>query len=130
MENEDIIYEDESNINKINAKINLNNINHPNEIKQKKYDDFTLTSSSSASTNNFIHININLEYIISLEKIIKLLLEKINKYQPCDKECLEYITYFFNNKIYNEEIKAFKHKHSQNNFLYNIKIDIMFLFML
>ena len=134
MENDDIIYEDEPNINKINTKINLNNINnHPHEInlnsKQKKFDEYSLASSSSASSNNYKYININLEYIISLEKRIKLLLEKINKYQTCDKECLEYISYFFNNKIYNEEIKAFKHKHNQNNFLYNIKIELLCFFL-
>ena len=116
MENNDIIYEDESNINlnNINTQIKEEYIN-----KQRKYDD------NSIITN----ININLEHILELEKRIQFLLEKINKYQICQKECYEYIIYFFDNKLYNEEANIFKHNHTKKNFLDNLKIEILCFFL-
>ena len=117
MENDDIIYEDESNINinNINTQIKVEYIN-----KQRKYDD-----ANSTITN----ININLENILELEKRIKFLLDKINKYQICQKECYEYIIYFFDNNLYNEESKIFKHNHTKKNFLDNLKIEILCFFL-
>ena len=117
MENDDIIYEDESNINinNINAQIKEEYIN-----RQKKYDDFI---------PNKTNIIINMENIFEIEKRIKLLLEKINKYQICQKECYEYIIYFFDNKLYNEEAKIFKHNHTKKNFLDNLKIEILCFFL-
>ena len=117
MENDDIIYEDESNINinNINAQINEEYIN-----RQKKYYDFI---------PNKTNIIINMENIFEIEKRIKLLLEKINKYQICQKECYEYIIYFFDNKLYNEEANIFKHNHTKKNFLDNLKIEILCFFL-
>ena len=117
MENDDIIYEDESNINinNINSQIKVEYIN-----KQRKYDDANSTMTI---------ININLENILELEKRIKFLLDKINKYQICQKECYEYIIYFFDNNLYNEESKIFKHNHTKKNFLDNLKIEILCFFL-
>ena len=117
MENDDIIYEDESNINinNINTQIKVEYIN-----KQRKYDDANSTITI---------ININLENILELEKRIKFLLDKINKYQICQKECYEYIIYFFDNNLYNEESKIFKHNHTKKNFLDNLKIEILCFFL-
>ena len=117
MENDDIIYEDESNINinNINTQIKVEYIN-----KQRKYDD---------ANSTIIIININLENILELEKRIKFLLDKINKYQICQKECYEYIIYFFDNNLYNEESKIFKHNHTKKNFLDNLKIEILCFFL-
>ena len=130
METDDIIYEDEINTNKIYNQISLNNIknNIKNEfsIKNKNYKDFILASSSSSKTNI---IPINLDNVLSLEKILKLLLEKINKFQTCENECLEFINYYFNNKFYNEEIKAFNSKHIQKIFLENEKIELLCFFL-
>ena len=138
MENDEIIYEDETNTNKINTtRTNINNnliTNNTQNITndnlsniQKEYSNYTLISHSSASSTNLPLIN--LEKIFTLEKNFQLLLAKINKYQICEKECLDYILFFFNNKIYEEEIKIFKNKHNKNNFLYNIKIDILCFFL-
>ena len=117
MENDDIIYEDESNINinNINSQIKVEYIN-----KQRKYDDDNSTITI---------ININLENILELERRIKFLLDKINKYQICQKECYEYIIYFFDNNLYNEESKIFKHNHTKKNFLDNLKIEILCFFL-
>ena len=141
MENDEIIYEDETNMDNINSnRNNLNNniitnnninenlINNNYQPNQKEYGNFTVISSS---TNSSAYLPlINLELIYSLENILKILLNKINKYQICDKECLNYIMFFFDNGLYNEEIKIFKNKHNKNNFLYNIKIEILFFFLL
>ena len=127
MENNDIIYEDGTNLNNIYNKLNLNNINNIDySNRYKKCEDSNLVSSSNIKQSIIL---INLDKFLSLEKIIKILLEKINKYQNCEKECLEYILYFFNNKFYNEEIKAFKFKHTKNNFLDNVKIELLCFFL-
>ena len=124
IDNDDIIYEDVTNINKNGNQISLNNINNKmNERysnKQEKYEEIN---------NNKINIIINLEIILELEKRMKLILEKINKYQICQKECLEYIIYFFENKLYDEEIKAFKYNHIKKNFLDILKIEILCFFL-
>ena len=145
MENDEIIYEDETNMNNYNTNrshlnnnnnllnnsnqnlINDNNIINNNYLNNKEYNNFTVMSHSS--TNSTAISIINLEIIFSLEKRFLLLLDKINKYQICDKECLDYILFFFNNKIYEEEAKIFKSKHNKKNFLYNIKIDILCFFL-
>ena len=143
MENDDIIYEDEANMNNYNTnRTHLNNNNLLNNSNQnvitdnlinsnyhnnKEYNNFSVISHSS--TNSSTISIINLENIFSLEKRFLLLLDKINKYQICDKECLDYILYFFDNKIYDEEAKIFKNKHNKKNFLYNIKIDILCFFL-
>ena len=138
--NDEIIYEDETNMENINNnRNNLNNniitnnnineniINNNYQPNQKEYSNFTVISSS---TNSSAYLPVvNLELIYSLEKILQILLNKINKYQICDKECLNYIMYFFENRLYNEEIKIFKNKHNKNNFLYNIKIEILCFFL-
>ena len=124
MENDDIIYEDERNVIRNYNKININNINNVNKKKKHIEENFI---SSSGTKSNIIHIN--LDNIISLEKIFKLLLEKINKYQTCEKECLEYILYFFNNKFYDEKTKAFSLKHTKKNLLENIKIELLCFFL-
>ena len=140
MENDEIIYEDETNMDNINSnRNNLNNniitnnninenlINNNYQPNQKEYGNFTVISSS---TNSSAYLPlINLELIYSLENILKILLNKINKYQICDKECLNYIMFFFDNGLHNEEIKIFKNKHNKNNFLYNIKIEILCFFL-
>ena len=130
MDSDDIIYENEPSLSKIYNKININNINNyvkeEYSNKNKSYENL-ISVSNSTGKQNIIHIN--LENIISLEKILKILLEKINKYQICEKECLEYILYFFNNKFYDEGVKVFKLKHTKNNFLDNVKIEILCFFL-
>jgi Dullard-like phosphatase family protein len=64
-----------------------------------------------------------------LEKRLQLLLDKINKYNECNKECLDIILFFFENHFYEEETKIFKNKHNKKNFLYNIKIEILCFFL-
>ena len=127
IENDDVIYEDETNMNNINNRNinrNLNN-NYPNS--HKEYSNYTVISSSSTSSTYFPLIN--LENIFSLEQKLQLLLEKVNKYHICNKECLDLILFFFENRIYEEESKIFKHKHNRKNFLYNIKIEVLCFFL-
>ena len=144
MESDDIIYEDESNMNNINTNVNNHLItnNTQNLIKDnlihtdyhnnhnKDYINFSLISqpSQSSASSGYLLLT-NLELIFTLEKKFQLLIDKINKYQICDKECLDYILFFFNNKLYDEETKIFKNKHNKKNFLYNIKIEILCFFL-
>ena len=42
---------------------------------------------------------------------------------------VQIIFFFFNNKLYDKEIKIFKNKHNKKNYLYNITIDILCFFL-
>ena len=130
MENDAIIYEDETSMNNFNNRNiihNLNNNLNNNNCPTNHDDNFTIMSLSSTSSSSMPLIN--LEMIFSLEKNFQLLFDKINKYQICDKECLDFILFFFDNKFYEEETKIFKNKHNKKNFLYNIKIEILCFFL-
>ena len=121
IESNTIIYENKPNMNTINDHMNLNNNNkNLNNISndysnnQKDQNNFIVVTPSSTSST-YMPIA-NLDIIFTLETKLKSLLDKINKYQVCDKECLDYISYFFNNSLYEEETKIFKHKHNKKIF--------------
>ena len=130
LEADAIIYEDEAYINdKNNNNSSQKNvlIKNANNNIQKEYSNYTVKSQSS---NNSTYLPlVNLEMVFSLEKKLQLLLDKINKYQICEEECLDYILFFFDNNFYQEETKIFKNKHNKKNFLYNIKIEILCFFL-
>jgi Dullard-like phosphatase family protein len=113
------------NLNKNNK--NLNNISNDYSNNQKDQNNFIVVTPSSTSSTYMLFIN--LDSIFTLETKLKSILDKINKYQACDKECLDYISYFFNNAFYEEETKIFKHKHNKKNFSYNMKIEILCFFL-
>ena len=128
LENDGIIYEDETffkndKINNNNLSNNTYNINNP-----KEYINYTVKSQSS-NNSTYIVPSINLELLFSLEKRLQLLLDKINRYQNCDKECLDFILFFFDKHFYDEETKIFKNKHNKKNFLYNVRIEILCFFL-
>ena len=134
IESDTIIYENKPNMNTINEHMNLNknnknlnNISNDYSNSQKDQNNFIVVTPSSTSSTYMPLIN--LESIFTLETKLKSILDKINKYQVCDKECLDYISYFFNNAFYEEETKIFKHKHNKKNFSYNMKIEILCFFL-
>ena len=134
IESDTIIYENKPNMNTINEHMNLNknnknlnNLSNDYSNSQKDQNNFIVVTPSSTSSTYMPLIN--LDIIFTIETKLKSLLDKINKYQVCDKECLDYISYFFNNTFYEEEIKIFKHKHNKKNFSYNMKIEILCFFL-
>ena len=134
IESDTIIYENKPNMNTINEHMNLNknnknlsNISNDYSNNQKDQNNFIVVTPSSTSSTYMPFIN--LDAIFTLETKLKSILDKINKYQACDKECLDYISYFFNNTFYEEETKIFKHKHNKKNFSYNMKIELLCFFL-
>ena len=134
IESNTIIYENKPNMNTINEHMNLNknnknlnNISNDYSNNQKDQNSFIVVTPSSTSST-YMPI-VNLDIIFTLETKLKSLLDKINKYQVCDKECFDYISYFFNNLLNEEETKIFKHKHNKKNFSYNLKIEMLCFFL-
>ncbi len=74
-------------------------------------------------------ISTNLEILYSLENKLRIIFEKIKKYEKCPDDVNYYINYFFMNKIYKEELKIFKDKNNKE-YIYNyIKMEILCLFI-
>ena len=72
---------------------------------------------------------INIENIYILESNNKSLLNRINNYEVSYNECNDWITYFFDNNIYDLIINIFKNKRNINNIINKIKIEILCYFL-
>ena len=72
---------------------------------------------------------INMENIYILESNNKSLLNRINNYEVSYNECNDWITYFFDNNIYDLIINIFKNKRNINNIINKIKIEILCYFL-
>ena len=74
-------------------------------------------------------ISINFEILYSLENKLRIIIEKIKKYEKCPDDVNYYINYYFMNKIYKEELKIFKDRNNKE-YIYNyIKMEILCLFI-
>ena len=107
-----------------NFKGNFNNINiNPNiytinEINENEENTKTKTKILSL-----------LEISKLLEIKLKNILNKLAKYQNCEKECNEYINFYFDNNVYNEKILLFKNSKNREILTNNIKMEIIYLFL-
>ena len=64
-----------------------------------------------------------------LEVKLKNILNKLTKYQNCEKECNEFINFYFDNNVYNEKILLFKNSKIREILTNNIKMEIIYLFL-
>ena len=69
--------------------------------------------------------NYELELFLQIEKKLLLLINKIDEYKLCKNECLDYINYYFDNKIDEHIIKLFKNNHNRINIVNYIKMEIL-----
>ena len=77
-----------------------------------------------------ININeINIENLYLLEAKNKSILNKINNYEICYNECHDWISYYFDNNLYDLFINLFKNKRNKNNIINKIKIEILCFFL-
>ena len=119
------------NNNTFNATFNFYNFNDNNNNNDNSpIKSFGISPSIELSTlknNNSFIFDIKVLYL--LESKLKNILEKIINYQDCENECYNYITYYFNNRLYDEFLKFFKNNHNKSNALNQIKIELICLFL-
>ena len=94
--------------------------------KKKEYDNSSIDSSQSTTTNSN---DIELEILYILDNKMKIILNKINNYQLCENECYNYIQYYFNNDLYNKIIRCFSNKITQSSISYYIKMELICIFL-
>ena len=94
--------------------------------KKKEYDNSSIDSSQSTTTNSN---DIELEILYILDNKMKLILNKINNYQLYENECYNYIQYYFNNDLYNKIIRCFSNKITQSSISYYIKMELICIFL-
>jgi len=109
------------------AKIKMENSKKSESLKE--FPDSM--SYHSTRIKNIISpsIDINFEILYSLENKLRIIIEKIKKYEKCPDDVNYYINYFFINKIYKEELKMFKDKNNKEYINNYIKMEILCLFI-
>ena len=102
-------------LNKENIKLNERN------EKIEKEDNI--------NTENKITNMSLLEKAKFLEMQLKLVLDKIKKYQNCEKEFYEFIHFYFDHDFYHDRINLFKNQKNKELIKNNTKIEIIYLFI-
>ena len=136
--------------NDINSK--KENDNNKKEIFQTKNDLYSKISASSENINHKLIIgNTNKNILIldekedneinknsysslfnilnALEGKLKLILNKIIKYQNCEKDICELIHFYFDNNFYEEKILLFKNDKNKEIITNDAKMEIIYLFL-
>ena len=70
-----------------------------------------------------------LEKIKFLETQLKLILNKINKFQNCEKECYEFIHFYFEHNFYKDKVQLFNNTKNKESIKNNTKMEIIYLFI-
>ena len=111
-----------------NLKVVINNKKYEkkNEIMKKDYENSSIDSSQSNTSNSN---DIELEILYILDKKMRIIINKVNNYQLCENECYNYIQYYFSNDLYNKIIKFFSNKSTKNSISHYIKIELICIFL-
>ena len=114
---------------KINTSFSTNNSNL-NSVSSTNNNNININIKNNSSiTNNLAISFINLEILYVLEEKLKLIIEKINNYERCGKECYDFINYYFTHHFNNDALRLFKYGPNRkviNNYL---KIEILCYFI-
>ena len=113
-----------NNLKVINNKINNYDDKNKKEIISKDNND-----DSMESYTNILNNNIELDILYILYEKMKLIIEKINTFQPCDNECYNYIQYYFCNNFPLKISNFFLNKDNKYNISCYIKIEILCFFL-
>ena len=109
-----------------NDKIKMNN-NNPNIlIINEKSDSEDLKSNSKNECVKLLSI---LDICKYLETKLKIILNRISKYQNCEKDCYEYIHFYFENNFYQEKINYLNNVKNREILINSTKIEILNLFL-
>ena len=113
------------NSNSSNDKISINK-NNPNILIINEKNDSDVAKSNSK--NAYIKSSI-LDVCKYLEMKFKIILNKISKYQNCEKECYEYIHFYFENNFHQEKINHLKYQQNKEILINSTKMEILNLFL-
>ena len=109
-----------------NDKIKENN-NNPNIlIINEKSDSEDIKSNSE---NKYIKVLSIMDICKYLEAKLKIILNRISKYQNCEKDCYEYIHFYFENNFYQEKINYLNNIKNREILINSTKIEILNLFL-
>ena len=111
----------DENINKI--KIN----NNPNILIINERSDNENENEDNSETKE-IKLSL-LEISKTIEIKLKLIINKITKYQNCEKDCYYYINFYFENNFYKEKIQLFKNTKNRESITNYTKMEIIYLFL-
>ena len=121
------------NNNTFNTTVNYFNFNNDNNSIDKKNNSFEQNnieiSAKDLTTINNSRILIDIHSLYFLENKLKKIIENLTNYEYCDKECFNFINYYFKNQLYDEFLKLYKNKHNKLNALNQIKIELLCLFL-
>ena len=102
-----------------------------NKIKNNN-PNILIINEKSDNEENFETKDIKLS-LLEISKIIeiklKLIINKITKYQNCEKDCYYYINFYFENNFYKEKIQLFKNTKNREIITNYIKMEIIYLFL-
>ena len=103
---------------------------------ENKEKDITLFKTVQYINNNNVkeenqnkEYEIDLEILYILEAKLKCILNKVNNYNICYNECLDWINYYFSCNFFEKEINLFKLNHNKNNIIYYIKVELLCYFL-
>lgn len=122
----DIYYKLNSSRTKI--KNDLNNSNNNILIIDEKNDTLNQNKNEDNSQNNTNDLSL-LEISKFLEKKLKLIVNKISKYQNTEKECYEFIHFYFDNNYNQLKIENFKNNKNKELMINYTKMEIIYLFL-
>ena len=106
--------------------INKSTLNSSFVLNEEKNTNSGVEQNTNNDLNNTLN-NINLYMLYVLESKLKVLLTKINSYQICYNECQDWISYFFGNDLYEQELNIFEQNKKQ--ILYYLKFEVLCFFM-
>ena len=106
---------------------NINNNNNKYNIRNKNYN-VTFVDSIPNNSNNY-DINDFYEMIYNFEIKYKNIITKIKNFQKCIDECLDWITYYFNNNLFYKITNIFKSKINKYTISNYFKIEILSIFL-
>ena len=106
--------------------INKSTLNSSFVLNEEKSTNLGVEQNTNNDINNILN-NINLYMIYVLESKLKILLTKINNYQICYNECQDWISYFFGNDLFEQELNIFEQNKKQ--ILYYLKFELLCFFM-
>ena len=107
----------------------INNNNFENNSKKFNLKNkYSATFIDSIPNKNEFN-EIDLEEFYNLELKYKNILIKLNNFQKCPNEYLDWITYCFNSKLFYKIIQIFKSKNNKASISNYIKIEILSIFL-
>jgi len=101
------------------------------KLKESKDSEISqiITRNNTFNLDNKSNTLSLLEKVKFLEMELKLIVNKINEYQNCEKECYEFIHFYFDHNFYIDKKHIFKNSKNKELITNYTKMEIIFLFI-